>query len=221
LAKLYPSLIQDVNITVYDVAPKVLSMFDERLGKYAEQTFQRDGIKVKTSHHVESLRLGPPKSSMEKEDVADDQACWTLKVKEQGEIGVGMVVWSTGLMTNPFVEKAVGEVHALPRNAVDYLNMDRKNAEEVDWILMKDEKTGGLVTNHQLRVLLEPEGDAKDKPRAVIQVGQNTRLTIHLGTDACLIRMSTPWAIAQSWKANHILLPPKLPRRRPSGLRRG
>jgi hypothetical protein len=192
LAKLYPSLIQDVNITVYDVAPKVLSMFDEKLGKYAEQTFRRDGIKVKTSHHVESLRLGPPISSMKKEEIADNQACWTLKVKEEGEIGVGMVVWSTGLMTNPFVEKAVDRVHTLPSNAVDYLHVDRRDAKEVDWMVMKDEKTGGLVTNHQLRLLLEPKGGVKDRPRAVLQVRLDIELTGCLGADTYSSRMSTP-----------------------------
>jgi NADH dehydrogenase FAD-containing subunit len=177
LSKLYPDLIKNVNITVYDVAPKVLSMFDEKLGKYAEETFRRDGIQVKTSHHVESLRVGPPESSIRNETVADDQACWTLRVKEEGEIGVGMVVWSTGLMMNPFVEKAIGRVHTLPRNNVDYLNVDRRDAEEVDWMVMKDQKTGGLVTNHQLRLLLESEGETTDKPRAVIHVGRMIRLT--------------------------------------------
>jgi hypothetical protein len=172
LSRLYPELMKDVNITVYDVAPKVLSMFDEKLGKYAEQTFRRDGIKIKTSHHVESLRIGPPEPSSEKREVLDDQACWTLKVKEEGEIGVGMVVWSTGLMKNPFVEKAMDKVHALPRNAVTYLNVDRRDAAEVDWKVVKDSKSGGLVTDHALRLLLEPEDNTLDKPRAVIQVRQ-------------------------------------------------
>jgi hypothetical protein len=176
MSRLYPDLTQYAKITVYDVAPKVLSMFDEKLGNYAEQTFRRDGIQIKTSHHVESLRLGPPGESLDIGEVSDPRACWTLKVKEEGEIGVGMVVWSTGLMMNPFIEKALGKIHDLPRSAVEYLNIDRRDAKEVDWMIMKDQRTGSLVTDDHLRLLLEPEGGAKEKPRAVIQVRQNLQI---------------------------------------------
>lgn len=34
MAKLYPDLMQYYKITVYDVAEKVLSMFDDKLAKY-------------------------------------------------------------------------------------------------------------------------------------------------------------------------------------------
>lgn len=145
-------------------------MFDESLGKYAMDVFKRDGIHIKTSHHVEALRKGPPKSEVEGDDIKDERACWTLKLKEEGEIGVGMVVWSTGLMMNPFIEKSVGKVHTLPRSAVDYSHVDRRDAEEVDWMVIKDPKTGGVVTDERLRLMLEPEGEDENKPRAVIKV---------------------------------------------------
>ncbi|KKY26528.1 putative external nadh-ubiquinone oxidoreductase mitochondrial precursor [Diplodia seriata] len=58
LSKLYPDLMKYYKITVYDVAPRVLSMFDEKLGKYAMKTFKREGIDIKTSHHVQELRRG-------------------------------------------------------------------------------------------------------------------------------------------------------------------
>jgi hypothetical protein len=170
LARLYPDLIKHVNISVYDVASKVLPMFDEKLGKYAMEVFRREGIKIKTSSHVESLRIGPPKSQMRSDDIKDDRTCWTLKVKEEGEIGVGMVVWSTGLMTNPFVEKVASKIHSLPRTSIIYSNIDRRDAQEVDWMVKKDPKSGGLVTDQQLRLMLEPEGQTNDKPRAVMQV---------------------------------------------------
>lgn len=170
LARLYPALVKYVNISVYDVAPKVLPMFDEKLGKYAVELFRREGINIKTSSHVESLRIGPPEHQKGIDDIKDDRTCWTLKVKEEGEIGVGMVVWSTGLMTNPFVEKVVGKVHTLPRDAVDYSNIDRRDAQEVDWRVKQDAKSGGLMTDHQLRLILEPEGETNGKPRATMQV---------------------------------------------------
>jgi len=62
LKKLYPTLVPMVKITVFDVAPQVLSMFDAKLGKYAMETFRREGIEVRTSHHVEELRPGLSRS---------------------------------------------------------------------------------------------------------------------------------------------------------------
>jgi NADH dehydrogenase FAD-containing subunit len=90
MKKLYPSLINDVHITLYDVAPTILPMFDSSLANYALETFRRDGITVKTSHHIEELRKGPPGG------VEGDDGCLTLKTKEDGEVGIGMCVWSTG-----------------------------------------------------------------------------------------------------------------------------
>lgn len=107
MARFYPELVKFANITVYDVAPKVLSMFDEKLSKYAMQTFKRQGISIKTNHHVESLRRGAPGAVEQCEDAQDSTTCYTIKLKEEGEIGVGMCVWSTGLMVNPFIEKAL------------------------------------------------------------------------------------------------------------------
>lgn len=93
MERLYPELIQYVRITVYDVAPKVLSMFDESLGKYAMQTFKRQGIDIKTSHHIEELRHGVPSDQDVDSNLRSATSVYTLKVKEEGEIGCGMVVW--------------------------------------------------------------------------------------------------------------------------------
>lgn len=90
MKRLYPSLISDVRITIYDVAPSILSMFDSSLANYALETFRRDGIIVKTSHHIEELRRGLPGT------VEGDDGCLTLKTREDGEVGIGMCVWSTG-----------------------------------------------------------------------------------------------------------------------------
>jgi NADH dehydrogenase FAD-containing subunit len=91
LARIYPDLIPFHKITVYDVAKKVLPMFDEKLAKYAMENFAREGIDIKTDHHVEELRPGVPG---EKDSSTGDHKVYTLKVKEGGEVGVGMVVWS-------------------------------------------------------------------------------------------------------------------------------
>jgi NADH dehydrogenase len=100
MKRLYPDLIQYHKITVYDVAKKVLPMFDQRLASYATQKFNREGIDIKTSHHVEELRPGAPAERSTSDDV-EDWHLYTLKVKEEGEIGVGMCVWSMSALLFP------------------------------------------------------------------------------------------------------------------------
>ncbi|EME80244.1 uncharacterized protein MYCFIDRAFT_189859 [Pseudocercospora fijiensis CIRAD86] len=135
IKRLYPELVQYVKITVYDVAPTVLGMFDKRLSDYAMKTFGRQGIDIKTSHHIQELRLDVPEGKQPPPGVRDGGSLYTLKIEEEGEIGCGMVVWSTGLMMNPFVESALkGKVK-------------------------QHEKSHGILTNERLQVK-----DATDKP---------------------------------------------------------
>ena len=63
LVDLYPGLQRFIRITVYDVANKALSMFDENLAEYTLKIFQREGIEVKTQHHVLELWVGLPISN--------------------------------------------------------------------------------------------------------------------------------------------------------------
>ncbi|KAI1151191.1 FAD/NAD(P)-binding domain-containing protein [Nemania diffusa] len=126
----YPGLAAFVNITVYDVAPKVLPMFDQKLAQYAMDTFRRERIAVKTEHHLTRIRPDD-----------DCAGCLKLRFKEYGdeEVGAGIVVWSTGLMQNPLIQRlgsnVVGEADA-----------------GTNLLLKNDEKTGGLVTDAHLRV---------------------------------------------------------------------
>ncbi|KAG5912554.1 hypothetical protein E4U42_002199, partial [Claviceps africana] len=96
LSGTYPELVGLSAITVYDVAPKVLPMFDAKLAAYAAETFRRQGIRVKTRHHLTRIRR--------------DGRTVLLTVREEGrddarEVAAGLVVWSTGLMPNPFVQQ--------------------------------------------------------------------------------------------------------------------
>lgn len=138
MKQLYPDLVQYAKITVYDVAPTVLNMFDEKLSKYAMKQFNRDGIDIKTSHHVEELRTGAPAALQENRDVSDKATCYTLKLKEEGEVGVGMCVWSTGLMMNPFVEKSLQGRVALHEKSHGILTDDRLRAKRADGSIMPD-----------------------------------------------------------------------------------
>ncbi|KAL4072246.1 NDE1, mitochondrial external NADH dehydrogenase [Scleroderma citrinum] len=82
----YPTLARMTKITLYDVAPYILGSFDRSLANYAEEKFGRDGIDIKTMHHVERV---------EKDK---------LFVREQGEVPFGLLVWSTGLAPNPLIQ---------------------------------------------------------------------------------------------------------------------
>ena len=127
MKKLYPDLMKYVNITVYDVASKVLSMFDDRLSKFAMEHFNREGINIQPNHHVEELRQGLPGSI---NDQTGATHCYTLKLKEEGEIGIGMCVWSTGLMMNPYIKRALaGKLQRHPESRGILIN-DRLQATD-------------------------------------------------------------------------------------------
>ncbi|EPQ53048.1 FAD/NAD P-binding domain-containing protein [Gloeophyllum trabeum ATCC 11539] len=83
IKKHYPHLAPLARISLYDVAPKILSIVMRR---YAVKAFKREGIDIFTSHHVEGVEAG------------------RIFVKEQGEVPFGLLVWSTGLSPNPLIE---------------------------------------------------------------------------------------------------------------------
>ncbi|KAK4140335.1 pyridine nucleotide-disulfide oxidoreductase-domain-containing protein [Dichotomopilus funicola] len=140
LAPIYPDLYKFVSITVYDVAPKVLPMFDQALAKYAMDTFTRYKIQVKTEHHLERLRLADG-------EFGRRHGALKIKIKEYGdeEVGAGMVVWSTGLMANPLIAKlASKDLHLPGTNPFSTSPSTRRR-------LLRDPRTGGIVTDEYLR----------------------------------------------------------------------
>lgn len=148
LAPIYPSLVPLVTITVYDVAPKVLPMFDQALAKYAMDTFARQKIHVKTEHHLQRLRLADG-------DLGRRHGALKIKIKEYGddEIGAGLVVWSTGLMANPLIAKLAAKDLAPPGHNPP---SDQTAARR----LLRDSRTGGIVTDAYLRARTTTSTDA-------------------------------------------------------------
>lgn len=138
MKKVYPELAGHARITVYDVAPTVLSMFDGKLAQYAMEQFKREGIAIKTNHHIEELRPGVPQA-LEPQPVGNNaKSCYTIKLKEEGEVGVGMCVWSTGLMMNPFVENGLaGKLKRVPKSGAVLTN-DRLQALHEDGSVLPD-----------------------------------------------------------------------------------
>ncbi len=131
LRRIYPDLMRFVDITVYDIAPAVLPMFDRRLAEYAVGLFRRQGIRVRTETHLDGVR-------------ADEESSYgglRLRIREdEDEVPAGLVVWSTGLMQNPLVEKLVAKEIRIPGGGGSEL--------------LKDPKTGGIVTDAHLRARL-------------------------------------------------------------------
>ncbi|UKZ77078.1 hypothetical protein TrVFT333_004796 [Trichoderma virens FT-333] len=140
LKAMYPELIPLVRITVYDIAPKVLPMFDQALAQYAMDTFARQGIEVRTEHHLERIRVADGA-------LGDAHGGLSIKIKEYGddEINAGLVVWSTGLMQNPLVEQLVSKEFAIAKDSA--LEQDKTSLHR----LLKDPKTGGIFTDRYLR----------------------------------------------------------------------
>ncbi|OBT64195.1 hypothetical protein VE03_06873 [Pseudogymnoascus sp. 23342-1-I1] len=163
LRKLYPSLIKHARISIYDVAPTILSMFDKRLADYATNHFRRDGITIKTSHHIRDLRPGLPGTEEE-----DGSSGFTLTTEEDGEVGVGMCVWSTGLMMNPFIQKALNDVHSYPSASItppsSTIPTPSTPPESLNWHLARDPKSGGLLVDSHFRVQLNGSHPASGTP---------------------------------------------------------
>jgi NADH dehydrogenase FAD-containing subunit len=90
LSKKYPALLTNVRLTLYDVAPRILSMFDSALAQYATEHFARQHIGVRTRRTVTRVDNG------------------VLHVKEEGEVPFGMLVWSTGVEMTPLVKSLRG-----------------------------------------------------------------------------------------------------------------
>jgi NADH dehydrogenase FAD-containing subunit len=194
---LYPKLAPKVDITVYDVAPTVLSMFEEKLARYAMDTFRREGIKIKTSHHVEELRPGVPRQQGENatEGILDTQGCYTLRTKEDGEIGVGMCVWSTGNMMNPFVQKSLGKVLGLPQNSAEIIEGEiTEETGHQDWMIQKNAKTGAIVVDDRLRVQLHTRipTTSKNKESPPSACRAIMRDVFALGDNAAIVGQTLP-----------------------------
>ena len=177
MSKMHPQFMKFVQITLYDVAPKILPMFDAALADYASKQYARQKIDIKTSHHVEELRKGPPgmKDAAQKQDQIPPGRVFTLRTKEDGETGCGMCVWSTGLMNNPFVAKALSRARRFPVDSAKVTEgrpIDQSNPRQ--WIIERNEKTGSIIVDDHFQVELSTESASSDESsesagRAIMQ----------------------------------------------------
>lgn len=155
---------QHFKISVYDVASRVLPMFDASLAQYAVETYKRQNVDIKTSQHVEELRRGFP-GEREKTTKEPEGGFCTLRTKEEGDVGIGMCVWSTGVIMNPFVQKALDGIREFPDASAAILG-DAKVAEAKSskhWAIKRHPKMGTILIDDRFRVQLETRerGDGK------------------------------------------------------------
>ena len=216
LSRIYPRLVPLVRITVHDVAPKVLSMFDDKLAQYAMKIFARQGVGIKTNSHIEELRRGLPHTNGDgdMEDVADAQGCYTLTTKEDGDTGVGMCVWSTGNTMNPFVKRALRKTRRYPSSsAIVTTGKSPDQLPSQDWMIAKDPKTGAINVDSTLRVQLHSQTTvtARNPDARAEQPASHATLTdvFALGDNAVMKDNALP-ATAQTanqqalWLAKHL-----------------
>lgn len=86
LVDLYPEVAPYINISIYDVAPNILTAFDQKLYQYANDQLVRRHIAVETNSHIEKV---------------EKDAFFT---KEKGRVPYGMLVWATGNKAVTLVE---------------------------------------------------------------------------------------------------------------------
>lgn len=186
ISKIHPQLMKYVRISLYDVAPKVLPMFDATLADYAVKQYKRQNIDIKTSHHVEELRRGFPndEDARANQDKQPKGRVYTIRTKEEGDVGIGMCVWSTGNMSNPFVARALDHVRRYPTDSAAITQGDIENPLEQKWKIQRDPRTGVILVDDHFRVNLETHaagGDdhvpAKAYMKDVFALGDTSKLT--------------------------------------------
>ncbi|KAI8812158.1 FAD/NAD(P)-binding domain-containing protein [Cladochytrium replicatum] len=86
LRKIYPELMDKVQITVFDVAEKILGTFDAGLSEYATKRFLREGIQIRTKAFIN--------------EITKDE----IRLKDGQVFKYGALIWSTGLTANPLTK---------------------------------------------------------------------------------------------------------------------
>ncbi|KAJ8434899.1 hypothetical protein Cgig2_003338 [Carnegiea gigantea] len=106
LVKLHPKVKELVKITLLEATDHILNMFDKRITEFAEEKFHRDGIDLKTGSMVVKVT---------------DKEITTKALKNGGEVSsmpYGMVVWSTGIGTRPFIVDFMKQIGQANRRAL-------------------------------------------------------------------------------------------------------
>ncbi|TQN65355.1 putative NADH dehydrogenase [Colletotrichum shisoi] len=114
---LFPHLDGKLNITIHDVAPKILSTFDASLSEYATSSLEGKHVKLMTGSNIQRVE-------------AD-----AIFTKEDGRLPYGLLIWATGNKVNPLVDRLPVKKPegGLPRILTDrYLRVLRPDGSPMD-----------------------------------------------------------------------------------------
>jgi len=96
---LYPHIPKDrIKISLFDVMPHILGMFDSKLVEYSESTLRREGIDLRTSTKVSEIK--PQAVSLVNSDGRAE------------EVPFGLLVWVAGITTRPLVNSVIQSIEA-------------------------------------------------------------------------------------------------------------
>jgi NADH:ubiquinone reductase (non-electrogenic) len=108
----YPELVEKAKVTIINKAKQVLPSYATDIQAYTAKEFAKDGITIINETYVEECRR-------------DNDGSDRVKLSNGDELKFGLLVWSTGVETLPFIKK-----------------LD----------IPKDEKTGRVLTDSKLMV---------------------------------------------------------------------
>jgi NADH:ubiquinone reductase (non-electrogenic) len=95
--KYFPSLVPRITVMLVEALPRVLTMFDEELSKYATDSLKRNGAKVLCSAAVSKVIPGEVQ----------------LKVKDQEQLATydyGILVWAGGIAMRPITKSIAAQL---------------------------------------------------------------------------------------------------------------
>ncbi|ORY56919.1 uncharacterized protein BCR38DRAFT_450357 [Pseudomassariella vexata] len=192
---LYPHLDGKLTITIHDVAPEILSTFDESLSEYATNSLQGKQVELKTASHIE--RVGKD----------------AIFTKEDGRLPFGLLIWATGNKASSLVEKLPVQKpeKGLPRVLTDrYLRVLGTEGEVVQGVYALGDAADiegeslptlaevALQKGEYLAKVLNQEGEAGEtKPFAYEQQS----LMAYLGRHDGIVGGKTDWTGASAWIA--------------------
>ena len=76
-----------MNISIYDVAPHILSAYETKLHEYATSQLEKRHVDVAPNTRIEKVDKG------------------ALYIKDKGRVPYGMLIWATGNKNVPLIEK--------------------------------------------------------------------------------------------------------------------
>lgn len=116
IADVYPHVAPYIKISVYDVAPNILPIYDAKLHEYASSQLKKRGINVAPDTKIEEV---------------DSQA---FRIKGKGRVPYGMLLWTTGNKNVELLDKLKVKFPEKPPKRIQtdaWLRVYKPNSDEI------------------------------------------------------------------------------------------